>query len=130
MIEALLVELIQLRVLDDTPWRWNFPTKTAKCVEFGFITQEQADVLNDFNDLRNDFTHILGHEIEFERIFILAQKAGAAGFDFSDNTLYQDQETAKDWYGIDGGLLDILSSFYFDLAMILYDNGGPDRLGG
>lgn len=130
VVEALLVELIRLRVNGDMMWRWNFPTKTSKCVEFGFITQDQAEALNDLNDLRNDFAHVLGQDINFDRVFSLAQKAAYAGFDFSDDTLHQDRATAEEWYGIDGGLLEILNSFYFDLALILHDNGGPNRMGG
>ena len=130
VIEALLVELIQLRVANDAMWRWNFPTKTSKCVDFGFLTQDQADALNDLNDLRNDFAHILGQDVTFDRVFTLARKAAHAGFDFSDDTIHQDRNKAEEWYGIDGGLLDILNSFYFDLALILHDNNGPDRTGG
>jgi len=129
VIEALLVELIQLRVSTDSMWRWTFPAKTSKCVEFGFITQSQADALDDLNNLRNDFAHILGQDITFDRVFTMAQKAANARFDFSDDTIHQDRVKAEEWYGIDGGLLDILNSFYFDLAHILHDNNGPDRTG-
>lgn len=130
VVEALLVELIQLRETGDMMWRWSFPTKTSKCVEFGFITQDQAEALNDLNNLRNDFAHVLGQDISFDRVFSLAQKAAHAEFDFSDDTLHQDRATAEEWYGIDGCLLEVLNSFYFDLASILHDRGGPDRTGG
>ena len=129
VIEALLVELIHLRSPGDIVWRWNFPKKTSKCVDFGFITKDKADALNNLNDLRNDFAHILGQDITFDRIFMLVQKAVHAGFDFSDDTI-QDRNKAEQWYGINGGLIEILNSFYFDLAFTLYDNGGPNRMGG
>jgi hypothetical protein len=82
------------------------------------------------NDCRNDFAHILGQDITFDRVFTLAQKAAHAGFDFSDDTIHQDQNKAEEWYGIDGGLQEILNSFYFDLAISLHNNGGQNRMGG
>lgn len=128
VIEALLVELIQLRGDGDTPWRWNFPKKTEKCVEFGFIRQNQADVLNDLNNLRNDFAHILGHTITIDLVFDLTNKAASAGFEFSDDTLWQDRQKAEEDYGIHGCIVEVLNSLYVDLAMTLRDNNGPDRI--
>ena len=129
VIEALLVELIHLQSPGDIVWRWSFPRKTSKCVDCGFITKDQADALNNLNDLRIDLAHILGQDITFDRVFILVQKAAYAGFDFSDDNIH-DRNKAEQWYGINGGLMEILNSFYCDLAFILYDNGGPDRMGG
>lgn len=130
VVEALLVELIQLRVSNDTPWKWSFPTKTSKCLSFGFIDQFQADALNDLNDLRNDFAHVLGQALTFDRIFSLVRKAATAGFDFSDDTIHLDKKLSEEWYGVDGCLIEVLNSFYFDLAMVLLDQGGPDHTGG
>lgn len=36
----------------------------------------------------------------------------------------------KEWYGVDGCIVEALNSLYFDLAMILLERGGPDRTGG
>lgn len=129
VVEALLVELLQVKILGDTPWKWNFPTKTSKCVSFGLINQEQADALNDLNDLRNDFAHILGQSIDFDRIFSLIKKA-SKGFEFSDTTIHENKSLAEEWYGVEGGLVEVLNSFYFELAHVLFENGGTDRLGG
>lgn len=129
VIEALLVELLELHVDVDAPWKWNFPTKTAKCVDFGLITTSQAEALNELNNIRNDFAHVLGQRLGFERIFSLIQKAASAGFDFSDESIYQNETTAKEWYDTDGCIVEVLNSFYVDLAMILVENGGPDRIG-
>ena len=130
VIEAILVELIQIKVSNDTPWKWNFPAKTSQCVHCGFINQAQADALNDLNDLRNDCAHILGQQFTFDRIFTLIKKAADAGFDFSDETIHRDPTLSEEWYGIEAGLSEVLNSFYFDLADILHASGGPDRRGG
>jgi hypothetical protein len=130
VIEALLVELLELHVPVDAPWKWNFPTKTAKCIEFGLITTRQAEALNELNDIRNDFAHVLGQRLGFERAFGMVRKAASAGFDFSDDTIHQDEVKSKEWYDTDGCIVEALNSFYFDLAMLLLEKGGPDRTGG
>lgn len=130
VVEALLVELLELHVRVDAPWKWNFPTKTAKCVDLGIINTSQAEALNELNNIRNDFAHVLGQRLGFERVFGLVQKAASAGFEFSDDTIHQDETTSKEWYDTDGCIVEVLNSFYFDLAMILVENGGPDRTGG
>jgi len=130
VVEALLVELLELHVPVDAPWKWNFPTKTEKCVEFGLITTSQAEALNELNNIRNDFAHVLGQQLGFDRAFGMAQKAASAGFDFSDDTIYQDEVKSKEWYDTDGCIVEVLNSYYFDLAMLLLEHGGPDRTGG
>ena len=109
VVEALLVELLQVKIQGDMPWKWNFPTKISKCVSFGFINQDQADALNDLNDLRNDFAHILGQRIDFDRIFSLVKKA-SKGFEFSDTTIHENKSLTEEWYGIESGLVEVLSS--------------------
>jgi hypothetical protein len=130
VVEALLVELLETQVPTDMPWKWNFPTKTAKCVDFGLITASQADALNELNNIRNDFAHVLGQRLGFERVFRMVQKAASAGFDFSDDTIHQDEVKSKNWYDTDGCIVEVLNSFYFDLALLLLKLGGPDRTGG
>ncbi|MDC7697242.1 hypothetical protein [Vogesella indigofera] len=130
VVEALLVELLELHVPADTPWKWNFPTKTTKCVEFGLITTSQAEALNELNNIRNDFAHVLGQRLGFGRVFGLVQKAAAAGFEFTDDTIHQDEVKSKIWYDTDGCIVEVLNSFYSDLAMLLLEHGGPDRIGG
>lgn len=129
VIEALLVELLQVKIQGDTPWKWNFPTKTSKCVSFDLISQDQADALNDLNDLRNDFAHILGQSLDFDRVFSLVKKT-SKGFEFSDMAIHNNKSLAKEWYGIESSILEVLDSFYFELAHILFENGGANRLGG
>lgn len=130
VVEALLVELLEIHVPVDAPWNWNFPTKTAKCVEFGLITAPQAEALNELNNIRNDYAHVLGQRLGFERVFVLVRKAASAGFNFSDDTIHQDEVKSKAWYDTDGCIVEVLNSFYFDLAMLLLEHGGPDRTGG
>lgn len=130
VIEALLVELLQTQGDSDIYWKWNFPKKCDALIDKKLLSVEQAAALKDFNDIRNDIAHILGHTVTFDRVFKLAGKLAAGGFDFSDDTIHQNRKLSEEWYGITGGLVDIINSFYFDLAWILQEAGGPDRTSG
>lgn len=129
VIEALLVELIQLKISNDQPWRWNFLQKIDWCVKEGYISAQKGVALKAFNDIRNDFAHVLGHQLAFDQVFTVAQQLGEAGFDFSDKTIYTDRELSKHEYGIDGAIIDILNTIFFDLAFTLMENGGHDHSG-
>ncbi|MFB2982322.1 hypothetical protein [Microseira sp. BLCC-F43] len=96
------------------------------CVGEGYLSDKEGDALKDFNDIRNDFAHILGHQLTFDRVFTLAEKLGDAGFDFSDETIYSNRQLSEEWYGIDGAMIDILNTIFFDLAWLLAENGGTD----
>lgn len=126
VFEALLVEIIQLKLFNDHPWKWSFPNKVKWCVEKGYLSDQKGNALKYFNDIRNDFAHILGHQLTFDRVFTLAEKLGDAGFYFSDETIYSDRQLSEEWYGIDSAMIDILNTIFFDLAWLLAENGGKD----
>lgn len=130
VIEALLVELIQLQVANDRPWKWDFPSKVRWCVDKSLIPAERESCYLHFNDIRNDFAHILGHELTFDDLHDLLVDMAQAGYDFSDDTIYSDRELSEKWYGMEGALQEIINEFYFELAFSLHDHGGPDRLSG
>ena len=130
VVEALLVDLIQLRRPGDRAWRMNFKGKVDACVGYGFISATKAPLYLRLDDIRNDFAHTLGHELVFDDAFQLVKDMAAVGFDFSDDTIHLDRAKSEEWYGIWGCLIEALNDFYFDLAWILHDNGGPDRLAG
>lgn len=130
VIEALLVEIIQLFEASDRPWRWNFPQKVDTCVTRGLVDLRVGALCKRVNDIRNDFAHVLGHTATFDDVFDLACEAARAGCDFSDETVFEDRALSEEWYGIDGVLTEILNSLYFVLAETLYKHGGAERLGG
>lgn len=130
VIEALLVELIQLKIVGDTPWKWNFPTKVKCCVDNGFVPASHGGCYEAFNNIRNDFAHVLGHKLVFDDVFALVEQLGKAGYDFSDETIYADRKLSEEWYGTDEVITEVLNAFYNELAWALHNNGGPDRLAG
>jgi hypothetical protein len=126
-IEYLLVEILKLKCPHvDEPWNWNFPNKVNKCVEIGVLTDEAGEALKAFNNVRNDFAHILGHRLTFDEVFGLAKKVAGAGFDFTDDTIWADRQVSEEWYGIEDVVNEVVSNIYLDLAYVLNEEGGDD----
>ena len=105
VVEALLVELIQLDLASDQPWKWTFPKKVEHCVSKGLVDAARKTVYLRLNDIRNDFAHSLGHRLE-------------------------NRSLSEEWYGLEGVLTEVLNEMYLELAYSLHENGGPDRTGG
>ncbi len=126
-IEYLLVEALKLKcAYIDEPWNWNFPSKVNKCVEIGFLSEKQGEALKAFNSLRNDFAHVLGHKLSFDDVFQLVEKVAKAGFDFTDDTIWQDRESSEESYGLEGVVNEIVKNIYLDLGYALSEEGGDD----
>ena len=126
-IEYLLVEILKLKCsYVDEPWNWNFPNKVNKCVEIGVLTDEAGEALKTFNNVRNNFAHILGHTLTFDDVFGLAKKVAGAGFDFTDDTIWTDRQLSEEWYGIGGVVNEVVRNIYLDLAYVLREEGGDD----
>lgn len=129
VIEALLVEVIQLRKPGDKAWKLTFPEKVAKCVAEGRLPAHHAPIYLKLNDIRNDYSHILGHDLTHDDVFELVKEMGAVGYDFSDETIYLNKELSAEWYGVGGCLIEALNNMHMELAWVLHENGGPNRLG-
>lgn len=126
VVEALLVEIIQLEFsknndfLSEKPWRWSFPQKVNWCIKNGYLTANKGDALKDFNNVRNDFTHILGYQLTFDRVLNLADKFG--------NDEFSDIKLSKEWYEINDVIIEILNIIFCDLALVLSEKGGADYM--
>ena|GEM_PF-5565177 len=46
-----------------------------------------------------------------------------------DYLIFQDFEVARDYYGLEIMLVEILNNFFMELTLRLVDNGGPDFTG-
>ena len=130
VVEALLVEIINLTIKGDKPWKWSYPDKVAHCLKLGLIDAKQQATLLRLNEIRNDFAHSLGHTLNFDDVFAYVKEMAAAGYEFSDTTIYEDKSLSEEWYGFDGVIIEILNELYFGLAEVLATNGGSDRRGG
>ncbi len=125
IIEALLVQFIEHKNgRDEKLSKWNFPTKVKKCVELEYFDEKIEAFLLTINDIRNNYAHNLGYALTFDELFILAEKAGQAGIDFSDETTCLDQELSKESYGEDGIIQEIFQNTAMDLSLIMESHGG------
>lgn len=127
ILEAILVEIIQIDQRDDTPWRWSFPKKVAYLVERGRISEDIGRAFLMINDLRNDFAHIFDHSMSNEDLLTLARKIEDLGVDFSDSIGHYTVQQAEEFYGDSSSILsEILWCVLFEAAIILHDCGGRE----
>lgn len=125
ILEALLVQFIKLKNGENEKWeKLNFPNKVAKCIELEFFDELLSNFLLLINDIRNNYAHNLGYKITFDELFKLAQKAGEAGINFSDETIYLNKELSKEWYGEKGIVQEVFQNTAMDLSFIIENHGG------
>lgn len=130
-LEALLVELLALRMPEADAWRMNFPQKADAAAGFGFIRPGIGGALKRFNDFRNDFAHIFGHATDFTTVHRLAHELEMLGVDFSDSVGRQPAEDAATSYGGDRGVMaEILWCLLYEVAFALLEAGGRDVFAG
>jgi len=126
-LEALLAELLALRMPEADAWRMNFPQKADAAAGFGFIPPGIGKALKRFNDFRNDFAHIFGHVTDFITVHQLAHELEMLGVDFSDSVGRQSSECATTSYGGDRGVMaEILWCLLYEVAFALMEAGGRD----
>lgn len=76
------------------------------------------------NNIRNNYAHNLGYNITPDELFVLAEKAGNAGIDFSDDTIFLCKETSLEWYGVTATIQEIFQNTAMDLSFIMKGHGG------
>lgn len=126
ILEAIIVEIIQLTKPGDIAWSWNFPTKTKYLVDNNLISNDLKNGFDEIINLRNDFAHSFGFDVTSEYLLELARKLeDSCGIDFSDSIGRYSLEDALKFYGsINGILSEILWCVLFEAANILEENGG------
>jgi hypothetical protein len=126
-IEALLIEFIQLRRQDDKIYHLSFPDKADYLLTENLIHSGLRDALIDFNEWRNDFAHVFGHEAKFADVHALARQLEDYGIDFSDTVGQQPAgDAARNYGGELGVLAEILWCLAFEVAHSLMEAGGRD----
>ena len=129
ILEALIIQLIHLKVEpSEKTFKLNFPDKIKKCFELNIFEQNMCDFLNSINKIRNNYAHNLGYNIDFDELFLLAEMAGKAGVDFSDETIYLNKALSKEWYGEYGIIQEIFQNTAIDFSFIVEEFGGEFQL--
>jgi hypothetical protein len=125
IIEALLIQLIEHKNgSDERLSKLNFPTKVKKCVEFEYFDEKIEVFLLLINDIRNNYAHNLGYQLTLDELFLLAENAGRAGIDFSDETIYLNKKLSIEWYGEYGIIQEIFQNTAMDLSFRMQSHGG------
>jgi hypothetical protein len=126
VIENLLVESIKTKMelpQEFDPYTLYFPSKVELCVSLKIIPIEKKNCYLKLNSIRNKFAHQLNYDLNYDDVFNYAKEMANAGFDFSDDTIHDDKEQAKEMYGVDLTLFEILEHLETDLICYLHDCG-------
>lgn len=125
IVESILVQMIEFKGgKKKLILKKNFPSKVKSCIDQGYFDEKLGNFLNLINDVRNNYAHNLGYDLTENEIFLLVQQAGAAGVDYSDDTIFLNKEISFKWYGIVGILQEVFQNTAMDLSFILESHGG------
>ena len=126
-LEALLIETIRCKDESNAVYKLSFPGKTQRMVDEGLATERDEKAFLAFNDFRNDFAHIFGHQITLSDTLALARQLEDAGVDFSDSVGHYTEAQAESHYeSLYGVLEEIGWCILFHAAFLLLEAGGRD----
>ena len=122
VIDALMVELIRLRNVDDFGWRMNFMQKVDYCIQHRHLRKESRRAFEMFNAMRNDYAHCLGECKNDDEIWELVQEClknvEAVGEEvagrFKREDLGDNRKERLEW---------CVRSLYYELSYALSDCG-------
>lgn len=131
-IESVILQLISCAL--KKPDKLNskslrFPQKIQLCQSLGLINDDFSDLLIKLNQYRNKYAHRINYKISFDEAHALVELAGKSGVEFTDD-LDKSKKFAKSVHDDASGLLiEVLSNTFFQLAIILDENGGEFLMG-
>ncbi|MGX7742329.1 hypothetical protein [Rhodopseudomonas parapalustris] len=126
-LEAILLEMMKMYRSDDGIYRLSFPHKTDELQRRGYILVIDKSALDRFNEFRNDFAHIFGHEVVLSDAMALARDLESSGIDFSDSVgRYTDDEATEYYGGLFGVLEEVGWCILSHAAFVLSERGGRD----
>lgn len=116
-LEALIIELLRKYSKAKIPQR--FFKKINKLKDIKLIDGETYDVLYEINKLRNDIAHNLEFDFSYKRFFKIIKLANRAKVEFSDVSIYLEEEMSEKHYGLDGAISEL---FYNIFEHLIYSN--------
>ncbi|MES0809213.1 hypothetical protein ABLO27_07015 [Roseibium sp. SCPC15] len=121
VVEGILVEALRAKLehpeaieLD----RLSYSGIVGMCRALGMIDDNVLGLLRKIGKLRNTMAHDLRYELSFQEIFELAKLASAAGVSFSDETIFNDEQRSREWYGASGILQELFQNLAQDLVCL------------
>lgn len=94
----------------------NYYRICSLCGALGLVDAEMLVLLRSIGRIRNKMAHQLDYELSFDEAFALAVEAARAGVDFSDDTIYSDKVTSREWYGVEGIVQELFQNLAQDLV--------------
>jgi hypothetical protein len=126
-LETLMIEMISVFRTDDKIYKLSFPGKSKLLETQGIISINDKAALDRFNDFRNDFAHIFGHEVSLSDALALARDLEANGVEFSDSVGHYPEAVAKEYFdGMLGVLSEIGWCILFHATWLLREAGGRE----
>jgi len=127
-LEALMIEMISMFRTDDKIYNLSFPGKSELLKTQGVISDDDKAALDRFNDFRNDFAHIFGHEVSLGNALALARDLEAKGVELSDSVGHYPEPKAEEHFdGMLGVLSEIGWCILFHATWLLREAGGRER---
>jgi hypothetical protein len=102
--------------------RLNFPAKVDLAISLKIIPANHRNIFIQINNLRNNFAHELDYEPALNEVHAIIKEAIKEGIDFSDERI-ADFDVARDEYGIELCLWELLHNVGDDLFFYLHDKG-------
>jgi hypothetical protein len=102
--------------------RLNFLAKVDLAISLKIISANHRNIFIQINNLRNKFAHELDYEPTLNEVHEIIKEAIKEGIDFSDDRI-ADFDVAKDEYGIELCLWELLHNVSVDLFFYLHDKG-------
>lgn len=97
----------------------TFSKKIYLLYNNNLISEKEKDLLVAINKLRNKIAHDLDFKLSFDELFGLVKMSAECGVDYSDDTIFDNRELSKEWYGIDGIINELFPNLFCHL---LYRN--------
>lgn len=76
------------------------------------ITEKEKELLKAINKQRNEIAHNLNYTLTFDILYKLVILSAASDVDYSDSTIYKNKKLSKEWYGIEGIIIELFPNTF------------------
>jgi len=119
----LFVENCMKQILDKTEKERatseKFSGKVSQMLMYELIDQDMASLLYKINKIRNNIAHDLYYKLTFDEVFALVEESAKLGVDYSDETIYNNKELSKEYYGLEGLIVELFPNLF---AHLIWEN--------
>ncbi len=97
----------------------TFTKKIDLLFSNSLVSEKEKDLLKALNQQRNEIAHNLNYTLTFDMLYDLVKLSAEAGVDYSDDTIYINKKLSKDWYGVEGIIMELFPNTFCHL---FYEN--------